>query len=174
MEDSPVYHEQELLTRLVRDDGLISGAAVAHAAGCSTAHLYGLMQGRRRVPVYVWNTILRLADTFSQREPDRYWKLAAPILSQLLDGTSLFFGLDTEVDASAPVDKLCAEAACLLKNMGGLMDSLSRILADGQVDHRDDPTLEEFHVQQAELTRRLHGLDKRLKHERAKAGRGAA
>ncbi|MCK4627074.1 MAG: hypothetical protein KAV00_17310 [Phycisphaerae bacterium] len=169
-----MYHEQELLTRLVRDDGLISGAAVAHAAGCSTAHLYGLMQGRRRVPLYVWNAILRLADTFSPREPDRYWRLAAPILSQLLDGTSLFFGLDTEVDASAPVDKLCSETAILIENMGGLLKSLSGILADGQIDHGDDPTLEEFYAQQAELSRRLLSIEKRLKHERAKSGRGAA
>jgi len=169
-----MYYEQQILATLVRDQGLISGAAVARAAGCSTAHLYSLMQGNRRVPMHVWNAMLRLIDGTSARDPVRYWAITAPTLALLIDGTTLYAGKNDNIDTTTPVDRLCTETSILVKNMAGLLASLGEILVDGQINDRDDATLEEFYAQRAELDRHTLSLEKRLKHDRAKCGKGSA
>lgn len=166
MEGEAVYYEQQVLTKLIHDD-LISVRAVAAETGKSTSHIYKLQHGDRRVPTYIWAAILRLANPWSLRDPDRYWAVATPVLDLLIRGTTLYVEKDDSFDADAPVKQLCAEAGVLLTPMGHVITLLGEVLADGKVTPEDDPTLAEFYRRRAELVRCLRMIEQRLKHERA-------
>ena len=169
----PMGGDQEILAYLCRDSQprsqpMVPAKVVAYETGLSVQYIYQLMEGRRTVPIYVFNGILRAAQELYGPDTPLFWAVAKPILPLLFARVSI------QLLPHHPSDRLCdakfAEGtAALLEDMGGIIKTAGRILADGRIDDQDETTVAEFETKAELLAGRLFSLRDSLKIRLAQA-----
>lgn len=97
---------------------------------------------RERVdPFPIFNQILKQAQSLIPHCPVKALQVAGPVADLLTAGTNwhLYYKPgDEDVDYR----KLCEQAGALCTTLGGTIESLARIEADGVIDERDDAEIE--------------------------------
>ncbi len=170
MSSAPMNADQDVLFGLCRKPGYFGIKELAWHAGYSEGYLYELTNGGdRRVPHTIFRTALRLADEVYNRDRRLYWEIVSPVVALFAGGSNLLFPI-REPEHTADPKKLCEQTAQILGDTGRIIDQLSKILADGQVDQADRQHIEGLQVNARVLTGYLHDLGHSLAAQAAVTG----
>lgn len=150
--------DQEVLAYCCLDPGAVPAKAVAYEANLSLQYIYQLMtHGRRTVPTKVFNAVLRIAEIQMGNTSLAYWDVASRVLPLLLSGTNLQI-IPRNPSGGPPDPALSGQVGVLIEDMGGVVRSTGRILADGKIDESDQVHAAELDTKGRILTGRLWDL----------------
>ena len=156
---SPVNNSQEVLYNICFEQELITPKRVGFRLHRSRDYISDICRRDRVDYMAVFNEMLKEAEAFAATNPMRLMAVAVPIFRLLTQGTTwVAHHISPEQTLSLPYERLCEQTGTLLKDLGGAIEAIAKIEADGQYDEADDVNIEEFVAKAGILGDRLAAM----------------
>ena len=170
----PMNRWQEIMHDLAYKSGLVNPKRIAYRLHHRHDYLSDICRRDRVDPFAVANAMLLEAEAaYYPHDVQRFAAVCGPIIDLLLGGTRW---MATHVDptlADHPTyNNLCSQVGALMEDLGGAINSIAAIDADGRVDAEDDPHIAEFEHKAGLLDQRLAALRLEIRRRRAVATTG--
>ncbi|MCH8853840.1 MAG: hypothetical protein IID41_14485 [Planctomycetes bacterium] len=164
----PVNLWQQVLYDLCFVLDLVNPKVLEHKLHRARSFISDICRRERVDPLPVFNVILRDAEALIPTDPVRAFAIAQPIMALMIADTGWFLEHNPPVaGAAVNYNRLCEQAGTLCKTLGGTIESLARIEADGVVNQADDPEIAKCLTHIEVLRSKLRLLSVELRRRRA-------
>ncbi len=156
--DKPMTPSQETLYGLCFRQQLVAPQQLAYRLHKYTDYISDVCRRDRVDFMSIFNEILRGSEHLAATDPQRLFSVADPIAKLLFAGTGWNAMYVTPGTPSGDFASLCHQTGEMMKDLGGCIESLAAIEADGVVDESDDVRIQEFGNKAELLNTRLKSI----------------
>jgi len=154
-----VNNSQEVLHNICFEQEHVTAKRVGFRLHKSRDYISDICRRDRVDYMAVFNECLQEAETFAATNPMRLMAVAVPIFRLLTQDTNwVAHHVSPEQCLRLPYGRLCEQTGTLLKDLGGAIEAIAKIEADGQYDEADDANIDEFVAKAGILGDRLGAM----------------